>query len=257
MAYAVSHLMSLMRGSVAGVTYLSNQFHQIVMRQRTSPVQPNTAWQVGIRTAFNAAESIWEGLTEAQRDDWRFYALSCVYPGPGGDYNVPGRQLFIGTLALVLYADGISPDTFITDVSAPLIAGWFNPSLVQAGTYSGLSQGIQVDVGIPTGRAALAVVDISIAYNPTRTRFKGPWISSQKTIALAPAAATTFIPIDRAIGTIGQAIFSRTRIFTAAADPGVPEPHSLAFPVHLRHICEAAPAPPLGGSKKKVAKTAS
>jgi len=247
MARALSHLHSLIRGSVGGLTYFSNQFHQICMRQRTAPVQPNTAWQTGIRSAFDAAESIWETLTEPERDDWRFYATTCIYPGPAGPYAVPGRQLMVGTLALALYAEGISPGLFNLDNLAPAIAGWFNPGPVTPATYGGLTQGIAVSVGVPTGRSAIAVVDVSIAFNPTRTRFKGPWISPQKTLMVLPPASSTKINIDRPIGTLGKAIFTRTRLFTAEAAVDVDEPHALAFPVYLRHICEV---PPVNGNDK-------
>jgi len=80
-----------------------------------------------------------------------------------------------------------------------------------------------------------------------------------------PPASSTKINIDRPIGTLGKAIFTRTRLFTAEAAVDVVEPHALAFPVYLRHICEVkpppnGPAPPEDLSitpataKKKVAK---
>lgn len=260
MAYVLSHIHSLMRGSVGGATYLANQFHQIVMRARTAPVQPNTVYQEGIRTAFNVAENFWEQCTQEQRDAWADYAATCVYPGPAGPYTVPGRQLFVGTLALAKYAEAIKPVTFAIIRTAPPVAGWFNPGGIVVSEYGGASQGIAVTIQNPTDRSAVAVIDVSIAFNLTRNRFKGPWISQAKTILLVPEMTNVPVYIDRPLGTVGKAIFSHTRMFTAGATPTPPIAHALAFPVFLRHICELGPAlastssTPGSRTTKKVAK---
>lgn len=244
MAYVLSHMHSLIRGSVGGVTYLANQFHQIVMRARTAPVQPNTAFQVGIRTAFDAAEASWLALSEANRDDWRFYALSCVYPGPAGDYTVPGRQLFVGTLALAIYANAIEPQVLIVTDAPPVVAGWLNVGPIEVGIYTEQNVGITVVVQNPSGQPCCAVVDVSIAFNLTRTRYKGPWISGAKVVRIVPPGSSV-IEIERPLGTLGKAIFTRTRCFSSE-DFGEPAlPHRLAFPVHLRHICAE---PPINGN---------
>lgn len=256
MARALSHLHSLIRGSVGGLTYFSNQFHQICMRQRTAPVQPNTPFQTGIRTAFNAAEAAWESLSEQARTDWADYAATCVYPGPAGDYTVPGRQLMIGTLALAFYADGIQPEEFVVHASAPIIAGWFNPASIHVGIYVGETQGIAVVISNQTGREAVAVVDVSIAFNLTRNRYKGPWQSASKIVAIT-GLGSKIATIDRPAGTLGQAIFTRTRVFSAAPFGETPAPHSLAFPAFLRHICAEPPVNGIdspAGSKKARAK---
>lgn len=267
MAYALSHLHSLVRGSVGGLTYFANQFHQICMRQRTSPVQPNTPYQSGIRSAFNAAEWRWESLSPLGRQNWDDYAATCLYPGPAGPYAVPGRQLFIGTLALALYTDGILPEHHEVANVAPAIAGWFNPGIIEVAPYEGETQGIAVHINVPLGRTAFGAVDVSIAFNLTRNRYKGPWQSASKAISVMGQAATLHVNIDRPVGTIGKAIFTRTRCLTAATYGQAEESHSLAFPVFLRHICEEAPINGNGNSaagsgtpgktaKKKTAKTA-
>jgi len=253
MARALSHLHSLIRGSVGGLTYFSNQFHQICMRQRTAPVQPNTPWQSGIRTAFNVAEAAWEALTSQQRDDWNDYAATCVYPGPAGPYSVPGRQLMVGTLALAYYNLGIKPGEFYALTTAPVIAGWYNPGAVIAVDYTGTTQGIAVQVVIPAPSGAAIFIDVSIAFNHTRNRYKGPWISSAKHIAFLLLGLNT-INIDRPEGTAGKIIFSRTRLITAQTIEPNAIPHRLAFPVILRHTCLTVAN---GNNGEKPAKTKS
>lgn len=255
MAYALSHIFSLQRGSVGGITYFANQFHQICMRQRTSPVQPNTAYQVGVRTAFDQAEALWDALSPAARDDWQFYANSCIYPGPAGPYTVPGRQLMIGTIALAAYANAINPGIFSMTTLAPVISGWYNPGPITVAGYGGLAQGIGIEVQNDTGREGIAVVDVSIGFNLTRNRYKGPWISSAKTVIAVATPGLTHIDIDRPAGTLDKIIFSRSRLFSAGLPTEPVEHHSLAFPVILRHVCEEVPPPGSAQPKKKKGKT--
>jgi len=254
MAYALSHLHSLVRGSVGGLTYFANQFHQICIRQRTAPVQPNTPYQSGIRSAFDYAESQFAALSPLDRQLWDDYAVTCIYPGPAGPYSVPGRQLAVGSIALAAYADAIAPGTFQVQSLAPVVSGWFNVGTILVEEYVGLEQGIAVSVGVDAGRAAVAVVDVSIAHNLTRNRYKGPWLSASKAIQACPAGARSIIEIDRPLGSLGKAIFTRTRVFSAdpVASPVVA--HALAFPVYLRHICQEAPPPAPPAATKKKAK---
>ena len=238
----LSQVYTIARGSVGGITYTANQWHQLIARARTSPVQPGTPFQTGIRTAFDGADGSYRLLSAADKDDWEFYAQTCVYTGPLGNYTVPGRQLFIGTIALVQYADNIPGAPAIQTITTPpLIAGWYNPGQVLVGLYGGVSQGIAIDVTNPTDDPGIAVVDVSIAFNTTRNRYKGPWISPAKTVIAVSAGATTHIEIDRPPGTTGKVIFSRTRMFSAEVSPETPIPHRLSSVSHLRHISVEGP----------------
>lgn len=238
----LSQVYTIARGSVGGITYTANQWHQLVARARTSPVQPNTPFQTGIRSAFDAAEDDWRALTQAQRDDWTFYALTCVFTGPLGTYTVPGRQLFIGTLAWIKYAKGRNPGLSIVETDTPpVIAGFFNPGSVLVSTYGGGSQGIALDVGNPGAEPAIAAIDISIAFNPSRNRYKGPWISSAKSIQVAVAGANTHFDLNRPAGTLNQIVFTRTRLVTAVTSPADPIPHRESAVFYLRHLVEAGP----------------
>ena len=242
MARIISPVWSQIRGSIAGITYFTNQFHQIVARQRTNPVQPNTPRQTGIRSAFDISDQLWLGLTDEQRSLWDDYAATVEYMGPLGSYTVPGRQLFIGTLALANYADALFPDTFEVDTSPPAVAGRFNPGQLIDTPYTGATQGIAIALDNPGPELAIVVSDVSIAFNVTRNRFKGPWISSAKHLETVPLGPHSF-NIDRPTGTLGKAVFSRTRIFSAAPHPASPVPHRMSVDFYLRHIV-AEPPPP-------------
>lgn len=238
----LSQVYTIARGSVGGITYTANQWHQLIARARTSPVQPGTPFQTGIKSAFDIADDDWRVLSEPVKDDWRNYAQTCTYQGPLGSYTVPGRQLFIGTTALVKYTRGIAPLLGINyDNIAPVIAGFLNPGSVLVATYGGLTQGIAISIGLAPGDTAIAVIDHSVAFNQTRNRFKGPWISNDKTVGLLAGGATTTFNINLVPGTLQQAMFTRTRIFSASVSPDPAVKHRISALFYLRHIVEAAP----------------
>lgn len=176
MARIISPVWSQIRGSIAGTTYLSNQFHQIVARQRTNPVQPNTNYQTAIRTALNAASVLWQGLTDDQRADWENYSATCQWPGPLGSYTIPGRQMFIAVHSMRLYliARGI---VFTGSVlTAPLVAGFLGIDSVAASSGPSVpGTGIKITAGNPNVSTIVVWANRSIAWNPSRLRFKGPW----------------------------------------------------------------------------------
>lgn len=258
MARALSHLFSLIRGSVGGLTYFSNQFHQICMRQRTAPVQPNTPYQAGVKTAFDLSDATWNALPALSRELWESYAQTCTYPGPAGDYTVPGRQLFIGTLVLAQYLNGFFPETIVPSVDPPLEAGWYNPGNFKDRIYDGGTQGISLTLTTPPGPFSSIVVDSSIGFSPSRLRYKGPWISNRKHFQQLPQNAIHNVTIDLPLAMVGMTVFSRSKVFTAALFGTDPIPHRMAFPVILRHIVTVDPGngdgndSPTGSKAKKV-----
>src|SRR3989304_3521663 len=102
MARMLSQVATIMRGSVGGLTYSANQFHQITIRARTAPVQPGTNRQQEIRNSLSAASLRWKDVLDAsERAKWDNYAPTCVYSGPMGTYVVPGRSLYIAGRGLM------------------------------------------------------------------------------------------------------------------------------------------------------------
>lgn len=192
MARALSHLHSIIRGSIAGVTYLANQYHQIVIRQRTAPVQPNTDLQTSIRSAMTGANDGWLALTDAQRTAWDLYADGLLWPGPLGPYTVTGRLCMMAMKMLRLfifwngYAVPAGPDT-----APPMLLGFYNLANVKATTFSpAASTGVAVTFTPEAAVDACVIVEISPPFQPSRKRYKGPWDTSrtQAVVAGAPAS---------------------------------------------------------------------
>lgn len=65
-----------MSGSIGGTTFARNRYGNYA-RARTSPVNPNSAYQQTARTAMSTAAAAWlDDLSEAQREAFRSYAAA-------------------------------------------------------------------------------------------------------------------------------------------------------------------------------------
>lgn len=82
-------------GSLAGVTASHNK-GGTYYRQRSIPVNPNSAQQQEVRTAFTTLATRWRGiLTQAQRDNWYAYAQGTPITDRIGDsIIIPGLAMY-------------------------------------------------------------------------------------------------------------------------------------------------------------------
>lgn len=230
MAKILSHVDAIRRGSVAGTTYFANQYHQIIARARTAPVQPNTPFQQGIKDSMVWASLQWRTLTSAQREDWNDYAQTLTYDGPLGPYQVPGRLVFISNLSLSVYGNGREalPPPVVGE--APTIAGFLNAGPYLTGPPSAVGIGFALSISNTTGEDIFGYIQHSIGFNPTRNRFKGPWLSSSWT-RLAVADGTS-VPQDFLGLTLDAAYFIRVRCASQDA------PFKVSTPAIFRVIAE-------------------
>lgn len=233
MARILSSPWSIIRGSIAGTTYFANQFHQIVARARTAPVQPGTLFQAIARSAINGAESAWAGTPKANQDDWDLYAAQTPFSGPLGPYTVPGRQMFIAGRALKLYIDRrtLAIATF-DETAPPVMAGFLNiqPSVsVPVGPGTGIALSVIADASSPT----LVMVQVSAAFTKERNRYKGPWDNAKSVAAVIPAAATVLLEI---LGLHDGGIY-----FTRAKAVADDAPERISAEFFSRHIAVTIP----------------
>jgi len=230
MARMLSPLASVLRGSIAGLTFLANQYHQIVVRQKTAPVNPKTPHQEIMRTAFANASTQWRSLTDDQRKGWSEYAKSVVYPGPLGDYSPTGRNIFMANLGLVGYINSRALDIIVVSLSAPLVDGvpsWATISIA-APTVPGT--GFSVHLGNNCGFEMNYFITHSIPFDPTRLRWKGPWDSESAVsdgVADASVADVDFLGL-----TLDRIYFVRVRGVTVEGG------HRSTFEVILRAVAE-------------------
>ena len=167
----------VMRGSIAGNTFTANQFHQIIVRQRTSPVNPNTNRQSQIRSAMSAASVTWLSLTDAVRADWNNYAQSLFYPNPLGPIQVPGRQVFLSNIGTAKYLLDRGELAGPIATTPPVIPGFLGIGDVTYGPLAAPGTGFELDIASPNAENTLGFAFRSFSFNPTRYRYKGPWLT--------------------------------------------------------------------------------
>lgn len=188
MARMLSHLMSNILGSVGGITYLNNPFHQIVARQRTVPVQPNTVPQVRAKTSFSGAVQAWEQATEQQRLDWAAYAQTVTFQGPLGPYKPTGRMLAIAQFQITGYLLSAGAIGFMggSVMDAPVLPGLLvitNPN-IQAALPG--NTGFLIAFTNNNGRPIVAFSERSFKQSDARNFYKGPWVASTLDAVVCP-----------------------------------------------------------------------
>ena len=84
-----------MRGSVNGNVFARNA-NGAYVRNRTTPINPQTAKQISVRNALASVATYWRSLTDAQREAWNVAAPSFPYTNRLGQTQVyTGQQLFM------------------------------------------------------------------------------------------------------------------------------------------------------------------
>lgn len=191
MAKILSPVWSIIRGSIAGTTYTANTYHAIIARQRVSPIQPGTNYQAQVRASFAAANDFWKDLTQTVRDAWADWALTVTYEGPLGPYKPGARALFIGAFTLFLYGQLRGLHAHGPNTDPPQIAGL--PAILAEPVDSDVvGAHISVRVTNFTDQNMLAYAARSVAFEETRTFWKGPWANREThVLQIAPDSAET------------------------------------------------------------------
>lgn len=205
---------SSIRGSIGGNTFLANQFHQIVIRQRTAPVQPNTTVQSQVRSAFMAGVSGWENTTEANRSGWRTYAQTVTFQGPLGPYQPSGRDLGVGQYAATQYiidVGGITPLSGVS-MSPPVKAGLLSIEGLQVVPLAAAGTGFGVQITNNNGEAVYLYGTRSLKQADARQFYKGPWDSASIQVSGIADSSTGVIEFDNLIE--DGVYFARVRIIS-------------------------------------------
>lgn len=205
----LSQLFTVMRGSIGGVTFTANASQSIVARARVSPVNPSTAAQTDIRTAFSFAIQRWESMDQAERDGWQDYAESLVWEGPTGSYDVPGRGVWLANASFLQFLTNSGLAALTIFDTPPAVTGFAKFDLIQSQDPGLPGTGFDLNLLQTTGVAMDVLINISLGFNPTRNRFKGPWADPQTRYVQLASGVTANIAIDELVE--GQAYFFRVR----------------------------------------------
>lgn len=201
----ISHIFSTMRGSVAGVTYLTTPSGQIIGRQRTIPVNPRTSKQTEIRSQFANSAGAWEALSDADRLDWQVYADTL---GTGKT----GRQLFIANYSLAKYMAVNSSGIMTPDTTPPTDPGVLAISDVAPIAYVGPGTGVSIAWTNPNADSVAALIQISTQQTVARNRFQGPFRSDNLTVQETAGSTSSFYEFDGLVD--GYVYFIRIKFVT-------------------------------------------
>ena len=206
MAKFESTMFNAIRGSLAGTTFFTTPSGAIIGRAKTIPVNPNTPRQNLIRTSFADAVGAWKVLTQDQRDAWDAYAQLTYSP-------VKGRQTFIGNYGLALYCQLISVGVVTPGTLAPLLPGVLPMGSIVVGAPAGpVATGISVNIENPNADDIAALIEISLPFDQSRERFKGPFDSKSSQVVTLTALANTTTDFLELV--VGARYFVRVRGIT-------------------------------------------
>lgn len=213
----LSIIASTMIGSVGGLTFLNNPFHQIVVRARTVPVQPNTNAQVFSRAAFSAAVVAWDALNTFDKQFWAAYASTVTYSGPLGNYHPTGRMLAIAQYQVTGYLESQIAVTLDGGVSMvpPVKPGQL---IIDNPVFTDLAApGIGFGISLTNLDAEDVQAYLAISHQQHKARFffKGPFNTSSL-IATEIAGSTSGLTEFTGLEDLGV-YFVRMRFITDSA----------------------------------------
>lgn len=226
-------LADVIRGSIGGLTFTANQFHQIVVRQRTSPVNPNTNAQAQIRGAMSNASVVYNLLSAADKQRWQDYADTIRYPNPLGPIDVPGRQVCVGNVGTV----GYLLDRFVhlgpATGEPPVLPGFVSIHNLAFAPLAGAGTGYQIEVSTAETEGIRIFALRSFAFGDARLRYKGPFLTSTITGLTLPGPGSGIIEFT---GLLEDSIY-----FTVVRATSLQPPYRLSAQHFVRAIATTTP----------------
>jgi len=121
-----------MRGKLAGNVFSRNAAGAIV-RKLTKPINPRTARQMAQRNIMATLVIAWNGLTQAQRDQWNVYgAATPTLNGIGETIFVAGFNWYVGNNSVIAAAGSPRVDDGPTTLQRAPLEGPYTPSVSEA-----------------------------------------------------------------------------------------------------------------------------
>lgn len=214
MAKVKSHLFSVMRGSIAGITYTANTFCSIIARARTIPTNTNTQYQQQIRACFTQAKAIWPTLARNIRAGWDNWAATVTLMGPTGPYTVPGRQWYQGIRATVYYLALRGAAFGTASNAAPTTHGLISMGIWVV-TAPATGDGYKITFSPITLEKLLYYATRSQAFTDDRNYFSGPF-ESDTLITESQTLVSDPVILERTDLEPGSIYFERIRTISHA-----------------------------------------
>lgn len=219
MAKILSPIIDVGSGSVAGITFTRTREHQVVMRQRTVPVNPNTVNQIAVRNGFAQAASDWETTFGSNRTAWEAYADTLTwYTKLGNAFTPTGRAAFIQVRSLLGYLDNQNLLAYVARMTPGDEPGSFNIPMPVVGALAAPGIGFQLTFANNQTHSVGLYVRRAISISNGTNYFKGPYDPSTGSVI-------TVVTED-------EAVASFTGLIDGARYPWIARPFTADFPTH-------------------------
>lgn len=207
-----SSLLSEASGSVSGSTYSHNRYGMYI-RNRSTPVNPNTDRQSSARSRFSQLAAYWNNdLTEAQRTAWRLYGSSVPMPNALGDsVYLTGFSHFLRSNCQQLQCLAAIVDDGPTIFTLPQPDSTVTPSISEAAQTVSFTFDTGLDWVSEDG--AFIQVEMSQPRSPSRLFIGGPyrWAGDVPGNSTTPPTSPQTVPCPF-VATEGQRVEIRFRI---------------------------------------------
>lgn len=217
-----SALVSEMRNKLNGSVLSKNRFGNY-MRNKTTPVNPQTTYQQNARSILAALSQAWAGITQAQRNGWRALAETLPFTDIFGDPKTLSGQMLYVKLNTNLLKIGESE---IADAPLKEAVPFISQTAITVTSAASALTALTVTISpgtVPAGFGvavyATPAINPGVAFVKNQFRFLG--------IAGAPAAGVltlTTLWNDRFGGiTTGQKLFVRLALVSeTSGQQGIP-----------------------------------
>lgn len=209
-----SALVSDMRNKLNGSVMSKNRYGSYV-RNKVTPVNPQTSYQLNQRATLSNLSSAWRGLTQAQRDSWTEAAKNRPFTDIFGDSKILSGQAFFVSSNLNLVANGLSQiDSPGQPVDVPFVtANTFN-AVLTGSAYTALQFDVE-PATIPAGYSlvvyATPAYSAGVSFVKNRFRRLGVFVPDTGTVSILAAVTARF-----GVGNIGEKISVRIALVANA-----------------------------------------
>jgi hypothetical protein len=217
-----SALVSDMRNKLNGSVLSKNRYGNY-MRNKTTPVNPQTTFQQNARAVLSSLSQAWAGLTEVQRNGWKALALTLPFTDIFGDpKTLTGNSLYVGLNANLLKVGG----TAIPNAPLKVAVAAVQITEVTATSAAGTMGSLTVTFGpgtIPAGfkAAVFATPAINPGVSFVKNQFR--FLTSLAAADTSPANITAAWNLRFGAVAPGQKIFIRIGLVSlTSGQQGIP-----------------------------------
>lgn len=217
-----SALVSDMRNKLNGSVASKNRYGSY-LRNKVTPVNPQTSYQQNVRQMLGSLSSQYRGLTEAQRQSWINGSQNFPFTDIFGDVRyLSGQTLFVKLNTNLINAGASQIDSAPLPVGVPEFAATGLTAEVTAGEITTLSVATS-DVTVPVGfaLAVYATPPLSPSINFVKNRLR--YIGNASAVASAADILALYTARFGASASEGERITVRVALVsTDTGQQGVP-----------------------------------